>query len=80
MEACLTLSESIIKSNQINYKAKEEILSFCRYICNQHFNDNFLPNTILSISSISENLCYKFGLDLYSNQFLDSIKKVKIKI
>ena len=79
LESCLIISESIIKSNQINYKAKEEILSFCRYIYNNYINDNNLPNTILSISSISENLCYKFGLDFYSNEFLNTVKKLKIK-
>jgi hypothetical protein len=75
LDACLFTSDSIIKSNQISYIAKEEILSFCKNISMSFFNDEYLPNTILTISSISENLCSKFGFNLYKNRFLSIIQK-----
>ena len=75
LDACLFTSDSIIKSNQISYIAKEEILSFCKNISMSFFNDEYLPNTILTISSISENLCSKFGFNLYKNRFLSIVQK-----
>ena len=83
LESGLIASNSIIKSCQINYISKEEILSFCKYIYNKYNNDENLPDGILSISSISENLCSKFGYNIYKNIILKSIhnniKNGKIK-
>ncbi len=76
LEACLIASDSIIKSIQINYLAKEKILSFCLDIYKNFYKDHDLPKTILSISSISENLCFKFGIELFSNKFLSKIKNM----
>ena len=79
LEASLITSDSLIQSTQINYLAKEEILLFCKEICNKFINDDNLANAILSISSISENLCSKFGFNIYKNKLLDTIKKKKNK-
>lgn len=79
LETCLILSESIIKSNIIDYKAKEEILSFCKFITNKYFNDDNLRSVLLSIASISERICSKFGLDNISKDLFSVIKKLKIR-
>ena len=83
LESCLITSNFIIESNQISYIAKEKILSFCKIICDKYLYDENLPNSLLSISSISENLCSKFGFNLYKNKFLTviekALKKRKIK-
>ena len=74
LEACIISSDLIIKSTQIVYKEKEEILKFCREFSKKYQNSNDLPNVILSLSSISENICSKFGLNIYKNTFLKLIK------
>ena len=74
LEACLIASDSIIKSNQINYKSKEEILSFSKFIYNNFTNEINLSNYILVFSSILENLTVKFGFEMIS-LFLTKIKK-----
>ena len=79
LESCLMTSDFIIKSNQISYIAKEEILLFCRNICDKYLYDENLPNSLLSISSISENLCSKFGYKLYKNKFLTIVLKSQKK-
>ena len=76
LEACLISSDNIIKSTQINYLSKEEILSFCKEIYQKYSNNDDLPNIILSISSISENLCSRFGYNVYKNQLVKLIKKI----
>ena len=75
LESCLIVSDSIIKSSQINYLTKEVILLFCRDIFNNFSSDENLSSAILSISSISENLSSKFGFNIYKNGFLNIIKK-----
>lgn len=70
-------SDFIIKTNQISYIAKEEIFLFCRNICDKYLYDENLSNSLLSISSISENLCSKFGYKLYKNKFLTIVQKSK---
>ena len=78
LEACLITSDSIIKSTQINYISKEEILSFCNKIYKNYLNDENLYSAILSISSISENLCTKFGYNIYKNKILKIIQNIII--
>ena len=79
LEACIISSDLIIKSTQIVYKEKEEILKFCREFSKKYQNSNDLPNVILSLSSISENICSKFGLNIYKNTFLKLIKNSEQK-
>ena len=79
LESCLIISDFIIKSNQISYIAKEEILLFCKNICDKNLYDENLPNSLLSISSISENICSKFGYNLFKNKFLNIIEKSQKK-